>query len=159
MMVSSARTGEPERSTIDPLVQQLIVQAINSPLKLHLVLLFHENPHLEGSARQIVQRIFRDIWSTREALRELAHDGILGVGDGDGEPIYNYRPRAEHRAPIVRLVERFNDPFARDQIHARLRELARDTLYRRSLAHGMAEATACPCCCPSLYDSIGLITS
>jgi hypothetical protein len=158
-MVSSTRTGEPERATIHPLIQRLLVQAINSPLKLHLVLLFHENPHLEGSARQIVQRIFRDIWSTRAALRELANDGILGVTDSAGEPIYSYRPRTEHRVPIARLVECFNDPFARDQLHARLRELARDTLYRRYLAHGMAEAPTCPCCCPSLYASIGSVAS
>jgi hypothetical protein len=158
-MVSSTRTGDAERTTIDPLVQRLLTQAINSPLKLHLILLFHENPRLVGTARQIVQRIFRDIWSTREALRELAHDGILGVGDSAGEPVYSYRPRAEHRAPIACLVERFNDPFARDQIHAQLRELACDRLYRSRLAHDMAEATACPCCCPSLYDSIGSIAS
>lgn len=158
-MANSTRAGDAERATIDPLIQRLLVQAINSPLKLHLVLLFHENPRLEGSARQIVQRIFRDIWSTRAALRELANDGILGVTDGAGEPIYSYRPRTEHRVPIARLVERFNDPFARDQIHARLRELAHDTLYRRNLAHGTAEATACPCCCPSLYDSIAAIAS
>jgi hypothetical protein len=25
--------------------------------------------------------------------------------------------------------------------------------------HGMAEATACPCCCPPLYDSTGSIAS
>jgi hypothetical protein len=158
-MVSSTRTGDAERTTIDPLVQRLLTQAINSPIKLHLVLLFQENPRLVGSARQIVQRIFRDIWSTRAALRELVDDGILGVSDSDGEPVYSYRPRAEHRVPIARLVERFNDPFARDQIHARLRELARDTWYRRSRAHGMAEATTCPCCCPSLYDSIGSVAS
>ena len=156
-MVSSTQTGEAERATIDPLIQRLLVQAINSPLKLHLVLLFHENPRLEGSARQIVQRIFRDIWSTRAALRELADDGILDVSSDAGEPVYSYRPRAEHHGPIARLVECFNDPFARDQIHARLRELARDTLYHRRLAHGTAEATMCPCCCPSLYDSIGSV--
>ena len=157
-MVSSTRTGDAERTTIDPLVQRLLTQAINSPLKLHLILLFHENPRLVGTARQIVQRIFRDIWSTRAALRELADEGILGVTDSAGEPVYSYRPRTEHRVPIARLVECFNDPFARDQLHARLRELAHDTLYRRNLAHGMAEATACPCCCPSLYDSIGSFT-
>jgi hypothetical protein len=148
-----------KRSTIDPLIQQLLMQAINSPTKLQLVLLFHENPHLEGSARQIVQRIYRDIWSTREALRELAHDGILAVSDSAGEPVYSYRPHAEHYAAIARLVERFNDPFARDQIHTQLRELARDRLYHLRLAHGMAEATICPCCCPPLYASTGSIAS
>ena len=158
-MVSSKRTEEAERSTIEPLVQRLLVQAINSPIKLHLVLLFHDNPHLEGSARQINQRLYRDIWSTQEALRELADDGVLCASGSADEPVYGYRPCTEHRVPIARLAERFNDPFARDQIHARLRELAKDTLYRRSLAHGLAEATTCPCCGPSLYDSIGSIAS
>ena len=159
IMVSSTRTGAAEPATIDPLIQRLLEQTINSSLKLHLVLLFHEDPHLVGSARQIIQRIFRDIWSTRDALRELAEDGILGVNDCTGELIYSYRPRTEYREPIARLVERYNDPFARDRIHARLRELARDTLYCRSLAHGMSEQTACPCCCTPLYDSIGSVAS
>ena len=158
-MVSSKRTEEAERSTIEPLIQRLLAQAINSPIKLHLVLLFHDNPHLEGCARQINQRIYRDIWSTQEALRELADDGILRVSGGTDEPVYSYRPRTEHRVPITRLVERFNDPFARDEIHARLRELTTDRLYRRSLTHGRAEAMTCPCCGPSLYDSIGSIAS
>jgi hypothetical protein len=146
-MVISTRTEAAERATIDPLIQRLLVQAINSSLKLHLALLFHENPHLEGSAPQITERIYRDIWSAREALRELAQDGILGVS-GAGEPVYSYRPRPEHRLPIALLVERFNDPFARDQIHAQLRDLARDTLYRHSLTQGIEEATTCPCCRP-----------
>jgi hypothetical protein len=148
-----------ERSTLDPLIQRLIEQAITSPIKLHLVLLFHENPRMAGSARQITQRIFRDIWSTQDALRELAADGVLIVGDRAGEPVYSYRPRPEHRVPIARLFERFDDPFARDQIHALLRELARDAVYRRGFARGAAEATACACGCPSLYDSVSSIAS
>jgi hypothetical protein len=159
IMVSSKWTKEAERPTIEPPIQRLLAQAINSPIKLQLILLFHDNPNLGGSASQMNQRIYRDIWSTRDALRELADDGILSVSGSSDEPIYSYRPRTEHCAPIERLVERFDDPFVRDQIYARLRELATDTLYRRSLAHGRAEATACPCCCPPLYDSIGSIAS
>jgi hypothetical protein len=147
-MVSSTHMGVAERATIDPLIQRLLVHAINSPIKLHLVLLFHENPRLEGTARQITQRIFRDIWSTGEALRELAQDGILGVSGDAGEPIFSYRPHTDYRAPIARLVERFDDPFARDQIHTRLHELARNRLSRGRLVRGMVEATTCPCCCP-----------
>ena len=145
-MVSATR-AKAEWAAIDPLIQRLLVQAINSPLNLHLALLFHENPRLEGSARQITDRIYRDVWSTREALRELAQDGILGVS-GAGEPVYSYRPCAEHHVPIARLVERFNDPFARDQIYTQLHDLARDTLYRHSLTQGMEDATTCPCCRP-----------
>jgi hypothetical protein len=148
-----------ERSTIDPLIQRLIEQTITSPIKLHLVLLFHENPHMVGSARQITQRIFRDIWSTQDALRELAADGILVAGGSAGEPVYSYRPRSEHRMPIARLVKRFDDPFARDEIHALLRERARDAVYRHGFARGTIEATLCACGCPLLYDSISSIAS
>ncbi len=158
-MQSAKRMAEAERSTIDPLIQRLLVQAINSPIKLHLVLLFHDNPRLAGSASQMNQRIYRDIWSTRDALRELADDGILSVRGSSDEPVYSYRPHTEHCTPIERLVDRFDDPIARDQIQAWVRELARDTLYRRSLAHGLAEATTCPYCCRSLYDSIGSTAS
>jgi hypothetical protein len=156
-MVSSTQTGDAERSTIDPLVQRLLAQTINSPIKLHLVLLFHEHPRLEGSARQIIQRIFRDIWSTQAALRELAEDGILGVIDSASEPVYGYCPATEQRLTIARLVDIFDDPFAREQIHALLHELAGDAVYRRALARGRAEATACACGCPSVFESISSI--
>jgi len=158
-MVNATRAGGTERSVIAPLIQRLLALAINSPIKLHLVLLFHENPRLKGSARQISQRIYRDIWSTQEALGELAGDGILGIVGGSGGPIYSYDPRSEHRAAIARLVERYDDPFARDQIHDLLRESASEAAYRRNLARNPAEATVCACGCPSLYDTIGSIAS
>lgn len=140
-MAISTRTVKAERPTIDPLIQHLLAQTINSPIKLHLLLLFHENPQIVGGARQIIQRIFYDIWSTQDALRELADDDILGVSDRAGEPVYSYQPRTEHRLAIARLVERFDDPFARDQIHGLLREIT-GVAYRRDLARGRAEATA-----------------
>ena len=140
-MAISTRTVNAERPTIDPLIQHLLTQTINSPIKLHLLLLFHENPQIVGSAHQIIQRIFYDIWSTQDALRELADEGILGVSDRAGELVYSYQPRTEHRLAITRLVERFDDPFARDQIHGLLREII-GVANRRDLARGRAEATA-----------------
>ena len=154
--MSSTQTVDIDRSAIDPLIQRLLTQTINSSIKLHLVLLFHENPHMVGSAGQIIQRIFCDIWSTQDALRELADDGILGVEDSAGELVYCYKPRAEHRLAIARLAERFDDPFARDQIHGLLREIT-GVAYRRDSArpgrsHGMRQS-------PSLYDSISSIAN
>lgn len=157
-MVNSIQTGEVAGSTMDPLIQRLLTKTINSSLKLHLVLLFHENPWLEGSAYQIIQRIYRDIWSTREALRELANDGVLDVVDRGGEPIYRYHPRPEYRAPIACLVERFNDPFAREEIQAVLHGFASHRVDCHGRAGGMAEE-ACACGCPVLYDSISFTAS
>jgi hypothetical protein len=158
-MVSSTQTSEDDLFTIDPLIQHLLAQTINSPIKLHLVLLFHENPRMEGSARQIIQRIYRDIWSTRAALRELASDGILDVVERSGEPIYCYHPRPDDRVLIARLAERFNDPFAREEIYSMLHEFTSDALYYGDLARSVGEATACPCGCPVLYDSINASAS
>ena len=48
---------------LDPLVQRLLEHAIDTPVKLHLLLLFHENPRLEASSFTIANRVCRDIWS------------------------------------------------------------------------------------------------
>src|SRR5688572_12537850 len=87
----SAAISKGGRSMIDPSVQHLLEQAIDSPIKLQLLLLYYENPRFEGTASQIAERIFRDIWSTRQALCEMSEDGLLFAA-GAGEPIYRYRP-------------------------------------------------------------------
>jgi hypothetical protein len=119
---------------IDPTIQRLLEQTIDSPIKLQLLLLYYENPRLEGTAFQIAERIYRDIWSTREALRELAEDGLLSVVAG-AEPVYHYRPRAEYSEPIFRLVQSYNEPLERDQLQRALREIASYAPYRRA-SHG-----------------------
>lgn len=144
---------------VDLSVQRLLEQAIDSPLKLQLVLMFCEHPRLEATASRVAERAYRDIWSTREALRELACDGILDVVERAGEPIYSYRPHAEYRMPIARLAERFNDPFAREEIHAMLRDYGGGAAQRHERARSVAEAATCACGCPILYDSIHFAAS
>ena len=122
---------------VDSTIQQLLEKAIDSPIKLQLCLLFDENQRLEGSAAQLANRIYRDIWSTREALRELAEDGVLCVGDSVGEPIYTYRPRAEYVDAIFRLAQSYNEPIERDAIQHALREVASYAQYRRSTRGGV----------------------
>lgn len=118
---------------IDPAIRQLLEQAIDSPIKLQLLLLFHENPRSELTAHQVANRTFRDIWSTRDALRELHEDGVLAVGTGASEPTYRYQPRAEHVEHIARLVHSFNEPIERDSVHTALRQIADEAFYRRAL--------------------------
>jgi len=118
---------------IDPTVHRLLEQAIDSPIKLQLFLLYYENPRFEGTASQIADRIYRDIWSTRQALRGLAGDGLL-IASGS-EPVYRYRPRAEYREPILRLVQSYNEPLERDHVQRALREIASYAPYRRA-SHG-----------------------
>jgi len=123
---------------IDPTVQRLLEQAIDTPVKLQLVLLFCENHQFEGTAPQIAQRIFRDIWSTGEALRELSEDGVLGRLPGRDEPVYRYRPMPERQEALRSLLRAFNEPLERDTIQRRLREIASDAPYRRALRGGTA---------------------
>ncbi len=115
---------------IDPTVRQLLEEAIDSPIKLQLLLLFHESPRIALTATQVANRIYRDIWSTREALHELHQDGVL-TAEGD-EQRYSYRPRLDYVERITRLVYCYNEPIERDHIQHTLREICEDALYRRA---------------------------
>ena len=123
---------------VDSAILRLLEKVIDSPIKLQLCLLFDENPRMQGSAVELANRIYWDIWSTREALRELAEDGVLCVRDTTGEPIYYYRPRAEYIDPIFRLAQSYNEPLERDAIQRALREVASYARYRRAAPGGTA---------------------
>jgi len=118
---------------IDATIQRLFEQAIDSPIKLQILLLFHENPQLEATATQFAQRIFRDMWSTNEALRELADDGVLVLVSGREHHCYRYRPAAEYADGIRRLVWSYDEPLERDRLLRALRQVARDADYRRAV--------------------------
>ena len=127
---------------IDQTILRLLEQAVDSPTKLQLLLLFHEDSRLEATAHQIAQRTYRDIWSVREALRELAEDGVLITVPGRDEPTYRYRPASAWLDAIRQLIQSFNEPLERDKLQSALRQVASDAPYRRALRGGLAyEAT------------------
>ncbi|KPV49707.1 hypothetical protein SE17_31080 [Kouleothrix aurantiaca] len=117
---------------LDTCIQHLLEQVIDSPIKLQLCLLFHENPQLHGSASELANRIYRDIWSLREALHELAEDGILSETASGAEPVYGYRPRAERVTALSSLAQSYNEPFERDKIQGLLHDIASYARYRRT---------------------------
>ncbi|MFV9505774.1 MAG: hypothetical protein AB4911_14560 [Oscillochloridaceae bacterium umkhey_bin13] len=118
---------------VDPLVQCLLEQAIDSPVKLHLLLIFHENPRMEVTPQTIAERICRDIWSVSQALSELADAGImLHAASANGEALYRYGPSGEHIEAIRRLLRGYDDPLARDHLQRVIRDLASYAPYRRS---------------------------
>ena len=123
---------------IDPVIRRLLEQVIDSPIKLQLVLLFHEHRMLSATPAQLAERVYRDIWSTREALRELAEDGVLTVATMRDEPVYRYRPASEWVEPIERLLHCYNEPLARDGLQRTLREIAGNAPYRRALRGGVS---------------------
>jgi hypothetical protein len=118
-------------SMIDYAVQQLLENTINSPTKLQLLLLFHENPRLALNAAQAANRMYRDIWSIREALHELALHQIL-VLDAAEEPRYCYCPHEAYCEPIRRLMVAYNDPLERHKIQDILHSVAIDSSYYRA---------------------------
>jgi hypothetical protein len=131
-MQRSATISKGDRSMIDPSVRNLLERAIDTPIKLQLLLVYYENPRFEGTASQIAERIYRDIWSTRQALSEMTEDGLLtSTSTGNGEPIYRYRPHPEHCESIFRLAQTYNEPFEREALQQTLREISSYAPYRR----------------------------
>jgi hypothetical protein len=119
---------------VDPLVQRLLEQAIDSPVKLHLLLLFHDNPRLEANARVIAERVCRDIWSVTQALQELAEDRVLLSIPAPGDHVYRYAPAEDLLEAIGRLLRGYDDPMERDKLQRSIRDLARYAPYRRATA-------------------------
>ena len=118
---------------VDPQVQQLLEHAIDTPVKLHLLLLFHENTRLEATPTLIANRVCRDIWSVDQALHELAEDGVLQrFATLHGEAVYRYAPREELVEPIRRLIRGYDDPMERDSLQRSIRDLASYAPYRRA---------------------------
>lgn len=118
---------------VDPIVQHLLEQAIDSPVKLHLLLIYHENPRMEAGARAIAERTCRDIWSVAQSLQELAEDGVMARMTAiNGEPIYRYAPRPDLHEPIRRLLRGYDDPIERDLLQRRIRDLAAYAPFRRA---------------------------
>ncbi len=121
---------------LDSTVKSLLEQAIDTPCKLHLLLIFTSNPKLETTPRQLAERSCRDIWSVTQALQELAETGILVVAEcAGGERIYRYAPHADKIEAIRKLLRGYDDPFQRDWIQASVRELESYAAVTKRFAH------------------------
>ena len=123
---------------ISPPLQGLLEAAIDTPTKLHCVLLFAQRTVSRGTAAQIGSRLARDIWSTRQALEELALSGLFTLLAGDSEPLYEYRPRPEYQEALSLLLQTYNDPLSRDTLHQSVNELARYAPYRTDFTRAIA---------------------
>ncbi len=121
---------------IDTTVQYLLEKAIDTPTKLHLLLIFHENSRLNVTASSMAERCCRDIWSVAEALHELTEDGILVASSSLGmdEICYSYMPQVEYVEPIRKLLRGYDDPIERDVLQRSIRELSAYASFRRNTA-------------------------
>ena len=126
---------------IDPIVQRLLEKAIDTPVKLHLLLIFHENPRMVATSRVIADRVCRDMWSVAQSLEEMVEDGVMGRSvSQSGDLSYRYAPLSENHEPLRRLLAGYDDPIERDLLQRIIRDLSTYAAYRRSSAweHQMA---------------------
>jgi hypothetical protein len=125
---------------IDQTVLRLIETVIDSPVKLHLLVMFHENQRLEATASAVADRICRDIWSVSEALADLADARVMvQAATAHGEAVYRYGPTPELRPSVERLMHCYNDPMERDLIQRAIRDQADLALFRRARSFETAQ--------------------
>jgi hypothetical protein len=99
--------------------EQLIApRLLDSRLKLHLLLQFLIHSHLTTTAAMLSERLRENPWAVAEALAELAEQNLLTSAMIQGLLMYRLGSDIMHLAGFERLVEDFNDPLKRDQIHA-----------------------------------------
>ncbi len=124
---------------IDMHVQQLLKHAVDTPIKLHLLLIFHEHAIAETTSAHMSERACRDIWSVKQALDELAEDGILQILRTNGDqPHYRYHPSPDYLRAIHVLIDQYYDPLERNELHRSLRELAPYVSLRRNINRSQA---------------------
>jgi hypothetical protein len=98
--------------------EQLIApRLLDSRLKLHLLLQFLIHSRLATTAATLSERLRENPWAVAEALAELAEQNLLTSAMIQGLLIYQLGSDIMHLAGFERLMEDFNDPQKRDQIH------------------------------------------
>jgi hypothetical protein len=115
---------------LSPSVRMLLERAIDTPLKLHCVMLFAQRTITSGTTAQVASRLCRDHWSTQQTLDELAEAGILLTLPRQGDTVYEYRPVRYLTDALSLLLEMYNDPVRRDELYNEVRELALYAPYR-----------------------------
>lgn len=118
-------------------IQSLLERAIDTHTKLHLLLIFYENSRLEATPETLAERCCRDIWSVRQALQEMAEDGVITASRTvGGETVYSFHPAAEFVAPIKHLMRSYDNPVEREEILSSIHELSGYAAIRHAPAPG-----------------------
>ena len=108
---------------------------IDSRLKLQLLLLFHQQPHLCGDAQSVTNWLHENPWAVSEALDALVDAKFLDRIERQGCTLYRLEPSIGNRMRLNRLALCYDDPFRRDKIYALVR-IADDERQFRAFAIG-----------------------
>lgn len=110
---------------VDFHVHSLLEQVINSRLKLSILVMFYEDQRMETTPTRLAERCCHDIWSMRQALYEMAQDGILSMAQSmGGEPNYRFAPLPQYQEQVAELVRSYDDPLKRETLFQSLREIS-----------------------------------
>jgi len=103
---------------------------VDSPLKLHLLLVFLHHPTITGDVEKLNRWLHAPPWDVENALEELVEVGLLIYDfDADGR---NYRLpiHTKYRPVLSSLSICYNDPFQRDTIYATVREVYQEQQFQ-----------------------------
>jgi hypothetical protein len=117
---------------------------IDSPLKLHLMLLLYRNPSWVGAAVRLSEWLHESPWSVEEALEGLGDAGLLSRDDARGVIYYRLAHGHEHWAFLERLVSCYEDPLQRDKVYQQVRIADRERLFRACLQEQSLGSTPAP---------------
>ncbi len=112
-----------------PSIHFSLEQVVDTPAKLHCVMLFAQRTITKGTLNHIAQHVGHDIWSIEQAAKELVEAGILQQTDTDLTQL-EYRPKPFFRDALELLTQAYTDPIQRNEIHDYMREISRYAPYR-----------------------------
>ncbi|HEY3230358.1 MAG TPA: hypothetical protein VGJ87_14145 [Roseiflexaceae bacterium] len=107
---------------------------VDSPLKLHLLLLFYRHPRLSCAAGNLSEWLRECPWEIEEAAEALADAGFLARAEQHGRIQYRLEPSREWWTLLECLATCYDDPLRRDDIYARVRAADRERQFRDCVA-------------------------
>ena len=107
---------------------------VDSPLKLHLLLLFYRNPRLSSTAERLSEWLRECPWGIEAAVEALADAGFLARVAQRGRLQYRLEPSGEWWTLLERLATYYDDPLRRDDVYVRVRAADRERQFRDCVA-------------------------
>jgi len=107
---------------------------VDSPLKLHLLLLFYRNPRLSSTAGSLSEWLRECPWGIEEAAEALADAGFLARVEQRGRIQYRLEPSREWWTLLESLATCYDDPLRRDEVYTQVRAADRERQFRDCMA-------------------------
>jgi hypothetical protein len=107
---------------------------VDSALKLHLLLIFHEQHGLRSGVPRLSVWLGEGPWAVAAALEELTDAGFLARCPGPAGLEYRLASQPERRMLLEWLAACFADPQRRDTVYTLLRAADKERRFQEWLA-------------------------